>query len=274
MGRSAVGRVPPNRRTRTLSLAVLVLGNGFIVHHELIRRDHRKEEVDMLGSHWRTAHRTLLGEVLLLLALGPHALGCSDSGGDAAAADRAEIEAALQRYAEALDWPRGTGWEEGFNPVAPSTWPVDQWQEGYDLFRSLFADDAVLDYESLCMRIEVALPPETIEFLDRSDPSCPVLGFRIKGSLDFFYYGITLGTQFESETTITPTTIDISGNTASSEDSYVHTAVLNHYLLNLPPPQTDTQEGVHRGEWNKDANGWKITHWEGIIDPDTLPGAP
>ena len=59
--------------------------------------------------------------------------GCSSSA-ESADMDRAAIEAALHRYAEALDWPRGTGWEEGFNPIAPATWPVEQWQGGYELF--------------------------------------------------------------------------------------------------------------------------------------------
>ena len=112
--------------------------------------------------------------------------------------DRAAIEAALDRYAEALDWPRGTGWEEGFSPVDPATWPVEQWEGGYEIFRSLFTDDALLDYGSLCMTIEAGLPEGTIDFLGPGDESCPVLGLRIKGSLDFFYYGITLGTQLES----------------------------------------------------------------------------
>jgi hypothetical protein len=190
--------------------------------------------------------------------------GCSSSSG--ADDDTAAIEAALHKYAEALDWPRGTGWEESFNPILSETWPVDQWQGGYELFKSLFSNDAVLDYDSLCMQIEAALPEGTIMYLGMNDPACPVLGLRIRGSLDFFYYGITLGTQLESETTITPIKIEIDGNTATSEDSYVHTALLNHHLLDEPTPPADTQEGVHHGEWVKEADGWKITHWGGLID--------
>jgi len=206
--------------------------------------------------------RFLLIPIVLVVGLG--AFGCSSSGKDAAM-DEAAIEARLHQYAEALDWPRGTGWEETFSPVTPSTWPVEQWEEGFELFRSLYTDDAVLDYGSLCMTIEAALPAETIEFLGMGDEGCPVLGYRIKGSLDFFYYGITLGTQLESETTITPITIDVDGDTATSEDSYVHTAVLNHHLLGEPPPVTDMQKGLHRGEWAKGPDGWKLTHWEGVI---------
>ena len=191
--------------------------------------------------------------------------GCSSSA-ESADMDRAAIEAALHRYAEALDWPRGTGWEEGFNPIAPATWPVEQWQGGYELFRSLFSDDAVLDYGSLCMTIEAKLPEGTIDILGSGDDACPVLGLRIKGSLDFFYYGITLGTQLESQTEITPIAIDIDGDAATSEDSYVHTAVLNHHLLDEPPPVTDTQEGFHLGEWVREPDGWKLTHWEGVVE--------
>jgi hypothetical protein len=192
-------------------------------------------------------------------------LGCSSSA-ENTEEDRAAIEAALDRYAEALDWPRGTGWEESFNPIDPATWPVEQWEGGYELFRSLFTDDAVLDYGSLCMTIEAALPEPTIEILGTGDDACPVLGLRIKGSLGFFYYGITLGTQLESQTTITPLRIDIDGDTATSEDSYVHTAVLNHHLLDEPPPITDMQEGRHLGEWVRESEGWKLIHCGGVID--------
>jgi hypothetical protein len=84
--------------------------------------------------------------------------------------------------------------------------------------------------------------------------------------LDFFYYGITLGTQLESQTQITPIAIEIDGDTATSEDSYVHTAVLNHHLLGEPPPVTDMQEGFHLGEWAREPDGWKLTHWKGVIE--------
>jgi hypothetical protein len=203
--------------------------------------------------------------ILIVPVVALSVVGCSSSDGNTAV-DEAAIEAALHQYAEALDWPRGTGWEETFNPVAPATWPVEQWEDGYELFRSLYTDDAVLDYESLCMTIEADLPEGTIDFLGMGDETCPVLGLRIRGSLDFFYYGITLGTQLESETTITPITIEVDGNTATSEDSYVHTAVLNHHLLDEPPPVTDMQEGFHLGEWAKGPDGWKLTHWEGVIE--------
>ena len=207
--------------------------------------------------------RSLPISVAVIVAL--CAFGCSSEAGDTSV-DEAAIEAALHRYAEALDWPRGTGWEETFNPVVPATWPVEQWREGYELFRSLYTEDALLEYESLCMRIEADLPEGTVEFVEMGDPACPVLGYRIRGSLDFFYYGITLGTQLESETTITPIAIRVSGNTATSEDTYVHTAVLNHHLLDEPPPVNDVQEGVHLGEWAKGPDGWKVTHWTGVID--------
>jgi len=55
--------------------------------------------------------------VLVCLAALPLS-GCSSSA-ESTDMDRAAIEAALQRYAEALEWPRGTGWEEGFLPIAP-----------------------------------------------------------------------------------------------------------------------------------------------------------
>jgi hypothetical protein len=202
--------------------------------------------------------------VLVCLAALP-LVGCSSSA-ESADMDRVAIEAALHRYAEALDWPRGTGWEDGFNPIAPATWPVEHWEGGYELFRSLFSDDAVLDYGSLCMRIEADLPEGTIDILGSGDDACPVLGLRIKGSLDFFYYGITLGTQLESQTQITPIAIEIDGDTATSEDSYIHSAVLNHHLLGEPPPVTDMQEGLHLGEWAREPDGWKLTHWEGVIE--------
>jgi hypothetical protein len=111
-------------------------------------------------------------------------LSCSSSSGED---DEAAIQAGLRKYAQALDWPRGTGCEDRFSPVVPESWPVDHWREGYDLFKSLFTEDAILDYESLCMQIEAGLPEKTIMFLGMNDPDCPVLGFRIKGSLDFFY---------------------------------------------------------------------------------------
>jgi hypothetical protein len=43
-------------------------------------------------------------------------------------------------------------------------------------------------------------------------------------------------------------------------------AVLNHHLLDEPPPVTDTQEGFHLGEWVREPDGWKLTHWEGVVE--------
>ncbi len=189
--------------------------------------------------------------------------------------ERAAIEKMLQTYAVTLDWPRGaTGWEASFNPIWPPSWPKEQWHGGYELFQSLFAHDAVLDYESLCMLIEADLPETTIRPRGFAS-SCPILGLKLRGSLDFFYYGITIGTQLSCTTEITPVSIDIVGDKATSEDSYIHKAVLNHHLTgDMDAPETQT--GNHYGDWARDQkwvwednqwkSGWKITHWGGVVN--------
>ncbi len=171
--------------------------------------------------------------------------------------------------------PRGTGWAADFNPVIATTWPVAQWIDGFLLFDSLFADDAVLDYDTLCMQIEADLPYTTIDFVGLGDPECPILGYNVLGSLDYFYYGITLGPQLSSTTEITPTTIDIVGDTATTVDSYVHTAVFNHYLVGDEEPP-EVQTGNHYGDWARTQkwvwrdsqwkSGWEITHWYGVVN--------
>lgn len=69
----------------------------------------------------RTNAKTLLVSIGILIGICTTwpSLGCSSSSGED---DEAAIQAGLQKYAQALDWPRGTGWEDRFSPVVPESW--------------------------------------------------------------------------------------------------------------------------------------------------------
>ncbi len=203
--------------------------------------------------------KTLAGLIVLTLAMTASSFALADGNKKKknaeaieAIQDQLEIERKLKLYADSLDWPRGSDWDDygdfaSFDSYDPSTWPVS-WQEGTDQFFSLFTDDAVVDYPSFGLKFE-----------GKSNDSPFITGV---GGIGYMFNAWNMASQTESQTILSNIIVTIDGDEAISKDRFSHVG----YLTSEFPVKWDAASfnlGFHEGKWRKEDGEWRLYYWKG-----------